>query len=542
MLFFYREWIGERCVLQETIGSLIEAKESLLKNGAKAKEEIISLKKQNESISEDIENLRRQKQSEIANLRAKENRLSAKIKEKQNEWIKKEENYESSIMSLVSKLKDEIVSRQTVEKEFSEQGNRLILQNDRQKALVVKLTDFAKSVQLFKEDKEVLGKEFLQFKITNSKLLSILGDFVKRLNKTIEYNEDENENLVAEISALKSELMKSEKSMQFLHKEYKIEIERARELEKDLMERQDHMKTVQRKSIELKKDRDLIQLKFNEYKQTAENKFNGVQTQNMELINQLNNTKGENNKLMNQCIQKEDQVMILQDEAQRKEDMIRKLEESLKQESGSKENIIDEKRRIECGYNELQGTIFGLENQLSIEKSHAKVIEDQLRNLKWQNKQATAEAQTRKEELDSMESQHTMEVQNVTSMLSVAKTEVDSLRSELSEMRKDKQKCSGQLIEAREGFKRQGNQYEKLQNDVKKRNDELLRLKEDMAGCKSAAVREMLDFIVKKAVVNLPDQETNKEERTRDWYANFPISKTHLAKVIMRSCRCRKFL
>ena len=512
---------------------MIEAKESLLKAGAKANEEIINLKQQNESISEDIVNLKKEKQIEIANLRAKENRLSAKIKEKQNEWMQKEENYESSILSLVSKLKNEIVSRQTVEKEFSEQGNRLLLQNNRQKVLVAKLKDFAHFVQRFKEDKEVLGRDFSQFKTTNSKLLSILGDFVTRLNKTIQNSENENQSLLTEVSALRSELMKSEKSMQFLHKEYQIEIERARVLEKDLIEKQEDMKNIQRKSIEMKKDRDLLNLRFNEYKQTAEKKLSAVQTQRIELINQLDNTKEENNRLLNLCKEKEDQVMVLQNEAKRNKETIREFEESLKREAASKEDVIDEKRRIESGYNELQGTIFSVENQLSIEKSHAKVIEDQLRNLKWQNKQATAEAQTRKEEIEYMESQHATELQNVTSMLSVAKTEVDSLRSELSEVRRDKQKCSGQLIEARERLKRQGSQYGRLQTDVKKRNDELLRLKEDMADCRSAAVREMLDFIVKKAVVSLPDQETKKEEGTRDWYANFAISKTRLTYSIV---------
>ena len=487
---------------QSEITTLIKSRDALDVENSEKEQRLISLKEEKKSV--------------IANLRAKENKLSAKLRERQKEWLAKEENYESNILSLVNKLKDESIARQNVDRTVIEQSELMEKRESQQKFVFGKMKEILKSFNSLKDEKNAIKKELLQYKDSSSKLYSFLTSIVSRMCKQIEESASSNESLMHEIEELKTDLRNSDKSAEILKAQIKHEKVRADGYEIECEKREEEIRNLKKQIVVLKKEKDVGVLKLSQYKKSTESKIGENDNLITNYCKQVEFLQNENSMMLEKSNKLEENLAKLQDEIKFKDVMVSELETSLREVSKLEKTEGKEMSMLKTAYNELQGVIFSLENQLSIEGSQRKVLEDQIRNLRWQNKQAISEVKAKKGELELMKSQHQTEVQNITSLLSVAKTELGCLRDENSEIRKEKQKCNGQLIENRERLKRQLRDFRKLQSEVCKRNEELLRLKEDMKDCKSAATREMLDYIVKKAVINISKAkvaEDGKEKR-----------------------------
>ena len=507
--------MAEETRLQKEISTLKQDHDTLVAENTEKEHSLVAMKEECNIVCDDLKRLKKESQMEIAGLRAKENKLQAKLKERQKEWLQKEENYESSILSLVDKLKQESIAKQTVDKMVTEQSVLMRKKSCEQQMIFAKIKEVFRCFTTLKGEKDAIERELCQFKDSSSKLYSFLVSIVNRMCKQIEERTVSNETLVGEIEELKGELSKSAKSAEVLRSQMQSERKRGNEYENQVEKKETEIRNLKKQIIVLKKEKDTGFMKLGQYKKKAEGRF--VENENV-ILNyrkEIENLKNENSMVLEKCFGMEEHISKLKNETKEKDLMISELSASVSQCSTTEKAEQQEKTMLTAAYNELQGVIFSLENQLGIERSQTKVLEDQVRNLKWQYKQAKSDAQTKKEELEVLKSQHEKEVQNIASLLSVTKTEVGCLRDENSEIRREKQKCNGQLIESRERLRRQRLDLEKLQNEVRKRNGELIRLKEDMKDCKSAATREMLDYIVKKAVINISDAEEKEKGKYR---------------------------
>jgi len=498
-----RLWIAEEKKLQMEISSLVVDRDVMIGENAKKEQRLVEMTEESSILAGNLEQLKKKSQMELANLRAKENKLSVKLKEVQKEWQKKEENYESSILSLVEKLKDESIARQNVEKVVAKQSESMMKRKCEQHQIFTKVKEIVTCFHSIKNERDVIKSELLQFKHSSSKLYSFLVDIVNRMCKQINDSASSNEALVVEIEELKAELSKSERGADILLAQWESERKRADEFENECEKKEAENRNLKKQIAVLKKEKDLGHMKLIKYKKNSESKMHENESNIVDCRKQIEILKNENSLLHEKVKMMEKQFSELEDETREKDLKITGLESSLNESAVAEKAEQEEKSMLTVAYNELQGVIFSLENQLSIEKSQAKVLEDQLQNLKWQCKQAKSETKAKKEELELTKSKHETEVRNITSLLSVAKTELSCLRDENSEIRREKQKCNGQLIESQERLRRQEDYLERLENEIRKRNGELIRLKEDMKDCKSAATREILDYVVKKAVITL---------------------------------------
>ena len=502
---------------RKEISTLRKDHDALVTENAEKEQCLVAMKEESKIVASNLERLKKDNQKEIANLRAKENKLHARLKEMQKEWLLKEENYEASILSLVNKLKHESIARQNVDKMVAEQSELMKMKKCEQQLIFAKVKEVFKCFNSMKDEKDAIKRELLQFKDSSSKLCSFLVNMVSRMCKQIEEGAISNENLIGEIEELKAELKKSMKGADVLRNQVDSQRTRTSEYEKECEKREAEIRTLKQQIVVLKKERDIGLKNLNQCKKNTESKLLENDSVVVNYRKQIEELQNENSLIVEKCDAVEKHLSKLKDEAQEKDLKVSELETSLNESLVAGKAEEKEKSVLTAAYNELQGVIFSLENQLSIERSQTRVLEDQIRNLKWQHKQAKSEAKTKKEELEMLKSQHEAEVQDITSLLSVAKTEVACLRDENSEIRREKQKCSGQLIESQDRLRRQGGDLDKLRNEVRKRNGELMRLKEDMKDCKSAATREMLDYIVKKAVIDVSNsKETENGKYTRE--------------------------
>ncbi|XP_065055170.1 myosin-3-like [Rhopilema esculentum] len=505
-------WRKQKEEFEIKIDDLTTECEAITSRSSETEKCMIELRNELKTMTEDFQRHRKESQCEIANLRAKENKLTTKLKEKQNEWLKKEENYESSIMSLVERLKEESIKAQHLVATCSEQ-KKLIDEKERNyKLLAEKLRGFAHHVGLLKQERDIVSRELLRLKSSIPKIFSFVASAVDRMGLQLKESSQSNDNLMEVVNNLKLELVKSGNRTALMEKKLQLEQERVANLERDVETKQDELKGAKKQILVLKKDKDLGVLKFGQYKKSAEERFTAADKEKNELAAQVKMLKDENRLMLAKLEQREKDLEETTTEKIEQGRKLSEIEKSYCEILSAKNEAVAKNSKITSAYEELQGVIFSLENQLGIERSQTRVLQDQIGSLKWQQKQASAEVQVKKNELDVLKSHHDSELRNINSLLDVAKTELKCLRTEVSETRKEKQKCNGLLIEARERLRRQANDSERLQKDILKRNEDLIRLKEDMSGCKSTATREMLDFIVKKAVIKLPNLDVLEDD------------------------------
>ena len=514
-LFSCRLWIAEEKKLQMEISSLVEDRDVMIGENAMKEQRLVEMREESSILAGNLEQLKKKSQMELANLRAKENKLSVKLKEVQKEWHKKEENYESSILSLVEKLKDESIARQNVEKVIEEQSGLMKKRRCEQHQIFTKVKEIVTCFNSIKNEKDVIKSELLQFKHSSSKLYSFLVEIINRICKQIEDSASSNEALLSEVEELKVELSKSGRGADVLRAQWESERRRADELENECEKKEAENRNLKKQIAVVKQEKELGNMKLNKYKKNSESKMHENESVIVDCRKQIEVLKNQNSFLNDKVKMMEKQLSKLEDETEEKDLRLSDLESSANESLVAKKAEHEEKSKLTVAYNELQGVIFSLENQLSIEKSQVNVLEDQLQSLKWQCKQAKLETKAKKEELGLIMSKHEAEVRNITSLLSVAKTEVGCLRDENSDIRREKQKCNGQLIESQERLRRQRGYLERLEDEIRKRNDELIRLKEDMKDCKSAATREILDYVVKKAVITLTDAKEPENRKPK---------------------------
>lgn len=511
------EWKEKQDKSQNEIVKLKIDRDALIAENDEKEKGIAALKEVSKTMACHLDQIKKESQMEIANLRAKENKLSTMFKEKQRDWQTKEENYEASILSFVNKLKDESIARQNVDRMISKQEELMKSKERQLKFIFAKIRQVFKSFSGLKNEKETIKKELLRFQDSSSKLYSFLIKIVSRLCKQIEESKGSSENLMAEKDVLKMELNKSEKNAEFLQSQIRHERDRAEGYEREREARECEIRNLKKQMIVLKKDKDVGLMKMNQFKKKTESKI----IENDKIIadyrSEIENLRKEDSSLVKRKSEMDEILLKFQDEMTEKDMKIAELEKCLGAMKGDEQAEQKELSMLTTACNELRISLFSLENQLSIERSQAKVLDDQVRSLKWQCNQAKAETQAKKDELELIKSQHQAEVQNLASLLSVAKTELGCLREENSEIRKEKQKCSGQLIELKERFKRQSCDLDNLRKDVRKRNEQLVRLQEDMKDCKSTATKEMLDYIVKKTMIDVSDiKSVENEKKSRE--------------------------
>ena len=457
---------------------------------------------------------------EIAKLRARKNKLATTLKEKQNDWLNKQQTYEESIMSLVGKLKDESVNRQRSEMQNAEQKEALQKQVDTRVLLVSNVTSALKMFAALKEDNGSIKNNVMLLKSMHNKLLSFMLNFVDKVKQVTFESDEEKRMLSREIDYLNSQLVAEQNSVFSINQQFRIEKSRAVELENNLVIKHNQLLDEKKQLVQAKEDGDAGLRQFSKYKERIETKLNSVEKERTELNKQVKELLERNNSLEENSRRQEDEISKRKNEIVRKDGAFNKSEKSVEELKTFVCRLKEEKSNHERAYAEIKGSVFDLENQVGIERSHATILLDNVSNLKWKCKQSAAEASSRVEEIKLLESQHRAEVESLVSMLGVTKAELSSIRSELSDTRQEKQASRRQLVEANERLRQKTCDFDCLKTEVCKRNGALLKLRQEMQDTRSISLREIVELVVNKAVIDFPrrsdDERKDVKKRKRN--------------------------
>eukprot|EP00794_Sanderia_malayensis_P014421 gene14421-15928_t len=522
-----KQWNEDERKLNEFIVLQKQKQEALLEVNKETNVKLSHLHLKNSNILEEAENTTTQFEREIVKLRSKESKLAAKLKKRQDEWRIKEQNYKSSILSLVGKLKEESVARQHFERCLLEKAEVLEKEKEEKHFMNSKIVEMKEQVGRLKQEKGMVRNDVISIRSMNGELLSFMKTFVDKIKQSMNESGNDIKELNIEKERLKSELNRSEKLVQLLETQKNADQKKNDELENKIKADRDNFLNLKIDLVKTQNDQDrnaAIIKKLEIESQKLQEEYD-------ELKDRTKNTDSLNESLQSTIKQQDIEISRLRDDLLGKDKEINRqmnsLEELSKLNAKHSEEKIDQERR----HAETQGIIFDLENQLSIERSHGRVLEDQVNNAKWQLKQSVLDANAKDAELTSCKQQHEIELKNALSMLNVVKAEFLSLRSELIDVRKVKQRLQMKLSDSNKCLRMKSNEYDILRDEVVKRNKDLFKLKTEMEGSRSSALRETVDFVVKKAIIivkSRPEDEAvvkdkNNHQHSLEFVKNYMV-------------------
>ena len=481
--------------------------------------EITKLEESKAEKEKELDIIRRENQVETTKLRAKETRLALELREKQQSWFERQQEYEKSILSLVGKLKEESTGREMAEREANavRQSSESEARNRREK-ISTGMTNLNEQFLELQQERDEIKTNVIRLRTTTVKLLHVLVVAMGKLKRESLHLNEENVTLKANVESLAKKTRDKQRVLQILEEHQKAQTERITMIENELCSKQEELLSMKSQLFEAKENTDLTRKQFCSSQEETRKELMQLRKVKEELENCIALERNKSHGLSLNLQHSNDVILQLKEETEYKMQENDRLKTEVQSLSSSKNELVKESSATQHVIADLKGKLFAVQNQMDIEQGRVRALEDQAKHLKWQIKQLETDKKDLRTELNTSDKRHTTEFHSLKSMLEVSRTELGSLRAELSGSRKAKLDYQNQVMEARESLRRRTIELESLQNEVRRRNQSLIEVKQEMQGSKSVSLRELVEFMVQKAMINVPscnisDEVTKNQSR-----------------------------